>query len=65
MTWTTIDVALPDDAMLVLVAMDDGEVWPAYLTADKWFYVTDDAIEVARVTHWMEIPAHPMSLEPA
>jgi len=60
LTWTPTDVSLPDDDMTVLVALDDGEVWPAFLDGETWRYVTDDPIEDARVLFWMHIPAHPM-----
>ena len=56
---------LPDDEITVLVALDDGDVWPAYRDADKWIYVTGDPIESSRVLYWMHMPQHPDDKEAA
>ena len=56
---------LPDDDITVLVALDDGEVWPAYRDGEQWLYVTGDAIESARVLYWMPMPPHPDEKEAA
>ena len=58
--WTDMPSGeLPDDDITVLVALDDGEVWPAYRFADRWLYVTGDEIQSAEVVYWMHLPAHP------
>jgi hypothetical protein len=60
--WTTVGTLLPDEEITVLLALDDGEVWPGYLSETGWMYVTGDPIERNRVTHWMHMPAHPDGL---
>jgi hypothetical protein len=57
--WKSTADELPDDELTVLVALDDGEVWPAYRDAGLWFYVTSDPIAASRVTHWMDMPEAP------
>lgn len=56
--WTAITNKLPDADMTVLLALDDGEVWPGYLDGDTWRYVTADPLG-SRVTHWMDFPEPP------
>lgn len=63
--WISVDERLPDDDQTVLIAMDDGEVWTGFHDADKWRYVSGDPITYAHITHWMELPAHPLELEKA
>jgi hypothetical protein len=63
--WTSVETALPDEDLNVLLALDDGEVWPGYLSETGWIYVTGDPINVGRVTHWMHMPAHPDGWEAA
>lgn len=57
--WTAADERLPDDDATVLIAMDDGEVWTAYLDAGQWRYVSGEPITAARITHWMDFPEPP------
>ncbi len=61
--WTPVAKSLPDADIVVLLALDDGEVWPGYLDGDGWCYVTADPIG-ARVTHWMDMPEAPVALMP-
>lgn len=64
--WTDMPSGqLPDDDITVLVALDDGEVWPAYRSAGLWLYVTGDEIQSAEVVYWAHMPAHPDSPEAA
>lgn len=56
--WVAIADRLPDADLSVMLALDDGEVWPGYLDGDTWRYVTADPIG-ARVTHWMDFPEPP------
>ena len=56
--WVDAAVQLPDDDMIVLVALDDGEVWTGFHDAGQWRFASADLIE-ARVTHWAEFPAPP------
>lgn len=63
--WCDVAGGLPDDDITVLVALSDGEVWPAYYgraydgSDEGWLYVTGDPIESARVLYWMPMPPHP------
>lgn len=63
--WIHVDELLPDDGMTVLIAMSDREVWTGYLDAGQWRYVSGDPIESERITHWMDLPCHPLELEKA
>ncbi len=56
--WTAVAARLPDADLTVLLALDDGEVWPGYLDGDTWRYVTADPLG-SRVTHWMDFPEPP------
>ncbi len=56
--WTNAATALPDDDILVLIALDDGEVWPAVRDYDRWIYVSGAEVKQT-VTHWMHLPAAP------
>lgn len=57
--WNDVATALPDDDALVLVALNDDDVWPAFRNAGAWLYVDATPILHERVTHWMRIPAPP------
>lgn len=57
-TWTAVAEKLPDADITVLLALDDGEVWPGYLDGNTWRYVTADPLG-SRVTHWMDFPEPP------
>lgn len=59
LAWTDVAAALPDDDTLVLVALNDDDVWPGYRDGDVWRYVDAMPITVERVTHWMPLPAAP------
>jgi hypothetical protein len=59
--WTDIAAALPDADTLVLLALNDDDVWPGYLDGDTWRYVDAMPITRERVTHWMHMPAPPAS----
>lgn len=63
--WISVDERLPDDDQTVLIAMDYGEVWTGYLEGGQWRYVSGEPISFAHITHWMELPAHPLELEKA
>ncbi len=58
-TWTDVKVSLPDDDTLVLVALNDDDVWPAFREGGRWLYVNAMPITGERVTHWMHMPAAP------
>jgi hypothetical protein len=57
--WTPVDEGLPDADTLVLIALNDDDVWTGYLDGDGWRYVDAMPIATERVTHWMHLPAHP------
>ena len=57
--WTPVAEGLPDDEQLVLIAVNDDDVWTGYRLADTWRYVDGFPIENERVTHWMRMPAPP------
>jgi hypothetical protein len=59
MVWTAVQDALPDDDILVLLAMVDSEVWPGVRDGETWRYVDAMPIASERVTHWMHMPAAP------
>lgn len=56
--WTNAATALPDDDILVLIALDDSEVWPAVRDYGRWIYVSGAEVKQT-VTHWMHLPAAP------
>lgn len=56
--WVDVAAALPDDDVLVLIAMDDDEVWPAVRDYGRWIYVSGAEVR-QRVTHWTHLPAAP------
>lgn len=59
--WTIPGDSMPDDDMNVLIAMKDGEVWPAYRSAGVWFYICGGHIEPDRISHWTDFPEAPTS----
>lgn len=58
-SWTDAAVALPDDDTLVLLALNDDDVWPGYRDGDTWRYVDAMPITDERVTHWTHMPPAP------
>jgi len=58
LTWTDAATVLPDDDVLVLIALDGGEVWPAVRDYGRWIYVSGAEVR-QHVTHWMHLPAAP------
>jgi hypothetical protein len=57
--WIPVSDRLPDDETLVLLALNDDDVWPGFRASDTWRYVDAMPITVERVTHWMPMPAPP------
>ena len=57
--WTPVSAGLPDDELLVLVALSDDEVWPGFKDGDVWRYVDATPIEASTVTHWTNLPPAP------
>lgn len=58
LAWTDAATALPDDDILVLVALDNGEVWPGVRDCGRWIYVSGAKV-TERVTHWVHMPPAP------
>lgn len=56
--WTNVSTALPDEDILVLMALDDGEVWPGVRDYGRWIYVSGAEVKQT-ITHWMHMPAPP------
>lgn len=61
-TWKDAGAELPDDDTLVLLALNDDEVWPGYRDGDIWRYVDAMPITGEHVTHWMHLPPAPAAL---
>lgn len=59
-TWTPCSDALPDDDSTVLVARDDGEVWTGYHVAGHWHHINGTPLKDGIITHWMDMPPHPL-----
>jgi hypothetical protein len=57
--WIASASALPDDDTLVMLALNDDDVWLGYRDGDTWQYVNSMTITSERVTHWMPLPAPP------
>jgi hypothetical protein len=57
--WKPVEERLPDAETLVLIALNDDDVWTGYLDGDVWRYVDAMPITKERVTHWAHLPAHP------
>lgn len=60
-TWKPTEERLPDDGMLVLIALNDDDVWIGYRDSGTWRYADSMPITAERVTHWMHMPAHPVA----
>ena len=58
-TWQPVALGLPDADTLVLIALNDDDVWTGYLDGDVWRYADAMPIKSERVTHWMHMPAPP------
>lgn len=61
-TWIDSATVLPDADTLVLLALNDDDVWPGFLDGDTWRNVDATPITGERVTHWMHFPAPPAGL---
>lgn len=57
--WIEVAAALPDADTLVLLALNDDDVWPGFLDGDTWRYVDAMPIAFERVTHGMHMPPAP------
>jgi hypothetical protein len=57
--WTPVSERLPDDETLVLIALNDDDVWTGFRDAGIWRYPDAMPIAEERVTHWSPMPAGP------
>lgn len=57
--WQPLAAGLPDDSILVLIALDDDDVRAGFLDGDIWRYADAMPIEQERVTHWARMPDPP------
>lgn len=56
---TPVNQGLPDDDTLVLIALDDTEVWTGWRDGDIWRHLNAVPITAVRVPHWMHMPPAP------
>lgn len=61
--WIAVSDKLPDDQTLVLIALNDDDVWTGFRDAGIWRYVDAMPIAAERVTHWRSMPAPPARSE--
>src|SRR5437763_9104026 len=61
--WKPVAERLPDDDTLVLIALNDDDVWTGFRDGEIWRYVDSMPIAAERVTHWAHMPAHPAPSE--
>ena len=57
--WIDAGAELPDDDTLVLLALNDDDLWSGYRDGDTWRYVDAMPITTERVTHRMHMPPAP------
>lgn len=57
--WQPVTFRLPDDSLLVLIALNDDDVWTGYRDGDIWRYADAMPITSERVTHWAQMPPPP------
>jgi ParB-like chromosome segregation protein Spo0J len=62
--WIAVDTKLPDDDTLVLLALNDDDVWTGYRDGNIWRYADAMPLTAERVTHWMHMPAVPFQEKP-
>lgn len=62
-TWTPVAEGLPDDEILVQIALNDDDVWTGFRDGDIWRYADAMPITTERVTHWAPMLVHPALAE--
>ena len=60
--WVSVTDDLPDDDTLVLIALNDDDVWTGFRDAGIWRYVDAMPIDAERVTHWQPMPQPPVRI---
>ena len=58
-SWKPAADGLPDDSLLVLISLNDDDVWTGFRDGDIWRYADGMPIAVERVTHWAHMPDPP------
>jgi len=58
-TWQRVDAALPDSDIEVMVALDDGDVRPAFHDGEQWRDLTAWPLPDGAVLMWCQYPDHP------
>lgn len=61
--WTPVAAGLPDDGLLVLIALNDDDTWTGFRDGDIWRYSDGMPVMAERVTDWMPMPAPPVRTE--
>jgi len=57
--WIAAAEQMPDAEMCVLLALEDGEVWPGFFDGDHgWRYLDAGRVDI-RVIFWADFPVHP------
>jgi len=59
--WIPVDERLPDNDLLVLIAVNDDDAWTGYHINGSWRYSDGFPIDKERVTHWMPMPTPPVA----
>lgn len=62
--WIPVDVRLPDDDTLVLLALNDDDTWTGYRDGAIWRYADSMPLTAERVTHWAQMPHVPIHAQP-
>jgi hypothetical protein len=57
-TWIPVANQVPDEGILVLLALENGEVWPGVRLCGRWIYLSGAEVR-EQVTHWMRLPPAP------
>lgn len=58
--WTPVTKQLPDDGLLVAIALNDDDVWTGFRDGDIWRYADGMPVSNERVTDWMHMPTPPV-----
>lgn len=58
--WTPVETQLPDDGLLVVIALNDDDVWTGFRDGEIWRYADGMPVTNERVTDWMRMPTPPV-----
>ncbi len=65
-TWISTDVELPDDSIVVLVALESGDepTWIGYYDSAECDWFNSDGMRFrSAVSHWCELPQAPVLVD--